>query len=244
MELVRNQTSSSLTSDEVTMPRRWEHFASVGTWLMAFTWKNCPQQIVASGSVQEDVEVDLRQAEFDSFWTRLEQEEESESFAYMVAELHSRQAAFNFFWAQKDEQENDDKFSYMISELRIREEANNSFWERLAQEEEDGKFSFLISELSLRQAVKEVDIPVPTSPLVHGNHCSFSIAGSPAKGLLRAKALFMNIQPIQASSLLSTAVDIGFSAAGLSSPIPPSRGSPNENAKPRPRAGRFRSALA
>lgn len=182
----------------------------------------------------------------------------------MVAELDSRQASFDFFWAQMDEEENGDRFSYMISELRIREAANNLFWAGLAQEEEAEKFSFMIPELSLRQAssdllfdqmdlkhvaAKAFDILMPTSPQVHTNHSSFSIAGSPAKGLLRAKALFMNIQPLQASSLLSTAVDFGLSAAGLSSPIPPSRGSPpigwrNESAKPRPRAGRFRPALA
>lgn len=207
---------------------------------MAPTWISHPKQrIHLLSSTQEDAELTIRQAECDRFWRQLEHEEESEQFASMVAELDSRQAAFDFFWARKDE-ENDDR------------------WARLAQEADDEKFSFMLPELSLRQAssdllfdeldlkhvaAKTVDVLVPTSPQVHTNP-PFSIAGSPAKGLLRAKALFMNIQPLQASSLLSTAVDLGLSAAGLSSPIPPSRGSPNETAKLRARSGRFRPALA
>lgn len=168
-------------------------------------------------------ELAIRQAAFDFYWVQIDAAEEDERFESMKAELFARQDAFEFFWSQLDQQEQDDRFSFLAAELAARQAVFDLYWMEADQAAEDEKSSFMEAELSARQAMFDLfwsQSEIPIKPAKASAALPLFV-GSPARSLLRAKALDAPTKAsrpmARSASLSSIAMDLGLGFAGLSS---------------------------
>jgi len=159
-----------------------------------FFWAQVDQEEEDERALFMESELSLRQAAFDFFWAQLDQEEEDERACFLESELSLRQAAFDFFWVQVDQEEEDERAFYMESELLLRQAAFDFLWAQIDQAEEMLETEKHAQDLSAN--IGNQTSGVQSFPAKSFGHQSvpqvwptFSMAGSPAKSIRRAKGL-------------------------------------------------------
>jgi len=177
-----------------------------------FFWAQLDQEEDDERAFYMESELSLRQAAFDFFWAQLDQEEEDERALYMASEISLRQAAFDFFWAQVDQEDEDEKAFYIESELSLRQAAFAYFWAQTDEQGAEAEHSHMVQR---EHSTKIKTIPQTPDAILSGHQSvpqvwpTFSMAGSPAKSIRRAKGstpFHIKEAPLALSMELSTSM--------------------------------------